>query len=89
MDILAIEVGYDALVFSFSEVPCGTRHGEITMYNYELRNVITGYVISGSVTDRVISVEGLEGNTEYGIKISAENSAGSGDFSEEILQYTL
>lgn len=87
-DILAIMVDYDTLVFNFSGLPCGTRHGNITRYNYELRNTDTGNVTRGTTTRRVIYAEGLDPVTEYGIKINAENSAGAGNFSEEVLQRT-
>lgn len=87
-DVSVTQVDYDRLSFSYSELPCGTRLGQIIGYNYELRDVSTDEVMNGTTNEMMVTLTGLSRSTEYSFKVRAGNSAGFGPFSGEVLQST-
>ncbi len=68
----------DSLTFTWDEIPCGSRGGSITSYDY------TFDLTPGSVTRRSEAFDQLTACTNYNFKVKGVNSASSGPYTSEL-----
>ena len=74
------DVTTDQASFAWDEVPCGSRHGDITIYNARLVNPAGDQDFSNTISDTHVTFTGLQSCTEYIFSVSALN----GPMSDEI-----
>ena len=65
-----------SLKFSWLPPPCGQRHGRITRYGYELRDVFDEVF----TTVTYATIDDLNHFTEYEFRVRAFTKNGEGDF---------
>ncbi|XP_072019232.1 phosphatidylinositol phosphatase PTPRQ-like [Amphiura filiformis] len=72
-----------SLSFAWGEVPCGSRSGMISGYEYTLTNMKTGEVESGTTSFSVkqVTLSGLVECTTYNFTIAGRTSVGIGPYS--------
>ena len=79
-----------SITVCWEELPCFDQNGHIT--GYSVRYGVVGTNISSepiNVPDGVQTIiSGLLPSTEYWIQVAAVNSAGTGDYSDFIIQET-
>ena len=77
-----------SLTFTWDEVPCGSRGGEITRYRYSFaesgESFDAGNTFDTSDADRSITRTGLTCNTEYIFRVAAINGDGVGPYSSTV-----
>ena len=74
-----------SITVQWGAVDCSHRNGDITDYSVRY-GVQTMSVSGGGATQTIIS--GLTASTEYSIQVAAVNSAGTGVYSDAIMQLT-
>ena len=79
------EVTSSSITVQWEAVNCIHRNGDITGYSVRY-GVQTVNVSGGGATQTIIS--GLTASTEYSIQVAAVNSAGTGVYSNAIMQLT-
>ncbi|XP_063963207.1 receptor-type tyrosine-protein phosphatase delta-like [Lytechinus pictus] len=75
--------------FSWREPPCGTRHGDIVHYEYQLLDTNTNHTLTATTTETVVQIGFLTPYTEYQFTVRASSLKGYGPFSEQISASTL
>ena len=72
-----------SMSFSWDDVPCGSRGGEITGYVYDLSSASNGdLVLSGttSAANRFVMLSGLGQQMPYDFRVAAVTSVGTGPY---------
>eukprot|EP00057_Strongylocentrotus_purpuratus_P031007 XP_783327.2 PREDICTED: receptor-type tyrosine-protein phosphatase F [Strongylocentrotus purpuratus] len=75
--------------FSWREPPCGTRHGDIVHYEYQLLDAKNDRTLMATTTETVVQIGFLTPYTEYRFSVRAASLKGYGPFSQEISRTTL
>ncbi|XP_072036993.1 receptor-type tyrosine-protein phosphatase delta-like [Amphiura filiformis] len=81
-----------SLIFSWNPIPCGDRHGDITVYNYFLHDVDGNLVDSGNIVvsdPTTVEIVDLMPRTTFVFSVAATNGAGTGPSSEALSVTTL
>ena len=76
-----------SITVQWGAVDCIHRNGDITKYSVQYREVESGSTQTVSVSEedpRQTIISNLTPSTTYSIQVAAENSAGSGVFSDPI-----
>ena len=68
----------DSLTFTWDEIPCGSRCGNITIYEYTFASK------EGNVTGRSETFDQLTACTNYTFKVKGVNSVSSGPYTSEL-----
>ncbi|XP_072041081.1 receptor-type tyrosine-protein phosphatase delta-like [Amphiura filiformis] len=77
-EVIASSVTPTSITFSWSEPPCGHRHGPIVEYSYELRKGTDEVIVKSTVSATSITIGDLTSYTNYSLSISAVTNAGEG-----------
>ena len=81
-----------SITVCWEELPCFDQNGHITGYSVRHGEVGTNISATINVPDgrgnHQTSISGLIPSTEYWIQVAAVNSAGTGDYSDFIVQET-
>lgn len=75
------------LAFSWQEVECSQRHGQINVYEYELLGLDNWAKLErqiANITDTSVKIDGLTPYTKYMVRVKAYNSAGAGPNTENL-----
>ncbi|XP_072037012.1 tyrosine-protein phosphatase Lar-like [Amphiura filiformis] len=81
-----------SLIFNWNPIPCGDRHGDITVYNYFLHDVDGNLVDSGNIVvsdPTTFEIVDLMPGTTFVFSVAATNGAGTGPSSEALSVTTL
>lgn len=79
----------DMITYTWEEIECGFRGGDITKYNYLLINESGEIVKQGDVINaRQVELDGLDACMKYSFSIAGINIAGTGNYSEVITTET-
>ena len=74
-----------SITVQWGAVDCIHRNGDIT--GYSVRYGVQPEIVSGGGASQT-TISGLTPSTEYSIDVAAVNSAGTGDYSNVIMQLT-
>ena len=72
----------DSLTFTWDEIPCGSRGGDIVRYDY-ISDIDIGYVTTRSKT-----FSSLVACTSHVFNVTGVNGAGTGPYTDEIIGTT-
>ena len=78
------------LSYTWDEIPCGQRGGEITKYHYQLEDEMGSLVKNGSVSSptTTIAFDDLIPCSNYTFRVSATTASGEGPFTEDLKNVT-
>ena len=84
------EVTSSSITVQWGKVDCIHRNGDITGYSVQYREVgsAEGERTLMMVSNRRATISDLTPSTEYTVSVAAVNSAGTGMYSDEIMQQT-
>ncbi len=77
-----------SLTFSWDEINCGSRGGDIITYNYQLK-FENGTTVEDSKTDNLhVTLIALDACTQYDFNVAGVNNAGTGLRSDNVSSST-
>ena len=75
------DVGSNHLTLQWSELPCGSRHGELS-YIYRLKSETDAVVNTGTSPSTTATIEDLDVFTRYTFEVAAVTDFGEGPWSD-------
>ena len=90
LDISGIVTDSRTLTYSWNEIPCGARGGEVLSYYYELEDDFGSIVRNDSVPSSasMVTLDNLEPCHGYSFRVTAVTSIGKGPFTSDLRNVT-
>ena len=83
VNVTITDIQKTSMSFTWSLPICGERHGNISMYVYELVDHRTNTNTDGETTDTTIKISNLTPFVAYTFRVGAVNVAGRGPLSKD------